>query len=372
MMSEVLAPEAIVTADPDSVELARQELAWAAPEARVLAKLAEGVLLLGLPGSYEAMVTGWRRSPPIFVRHLSPAQHTLALPAGTEAIAALRTAALEHLAMRLDAALSFSVQTRILVAGEYGPYDVNTALAEALAAQSGAPLDVRHPKQVVSVVVATYGGTLAGFLGLSPVADNLSTWAGGARRFAREEGQISRAEFKLLEALELFGVALPAKGLALDLGAAPGGWTRVLRQRGLRVVAVDPAALHPALAADRDVRVLRMTAEAYLRQGPERFDLLVNDMRMDARDSARLMVAYARRLGRRGQAIMTLKLPEVERVRPSGGRRRSQGGDGYPVSGAAQVLSETLEILREVYEIVGARQLFHNRSEVTVYLKRRQ
>ena len=298
-----VAPAAIVTADPESVDLARREVGWAAPEARVLAELGEGVLLLALPGSYAGLVAGWRRSPPIFVRHLCPVQHTLVLPAGApsagaQAIAALRAAALEHLAARLDAKLPYSVQTRILVDESYGPYDVNTALAEALAVRGGATLDVRHPGQVVSVVVAAYEGSVTGFLGLSPVADNLSAWAGGARRFAREEGQISRAEFKLLEALELFGVSLPAGGLALDLGAAPGGWTRVLRQRGLRVVAVDPAALHPALAADRDVRYLRTTAEAYLKHGPERFDFLVNDMRMDARDSAELMVAYARTLGR--------------------------------------------------------------------------
>jgi hypothetical protein len=46
----------------------------------------------------------------------------------------------------------------------------------------------------------------------------LSDWAGGVRRFAREEGQLSRSEFKLLEAFEVFDISVPQKGLALDLG----------------------------------------------------------------------------------------------------------------------------------------------------------
>ena len=61
------------------------------------------------------------------------------------------------------------------------------------------------------------------------------------RRFAREEGQVSRAEFKLLEAIELFGVAVREHGVALDLGASPGGWTRVLRRLGPRFVVLARA-----------------------------------------------------------------------------------------------------------------------------------
>ena len=48
------------------------------------------------------------------------------------------------------------------------------------------------------------------------------------------------------------------------------------------------------------MRHKRMTAEQYLSADPDQFDLIVNDMRMDARDSARMMVAYARQLYRHG------------------------------------------------------------------------
>jgi 23S rRNA (cytidine2498-2'-O)-methyltransferase len=150
--------------------------------------------------------------------------------------------------------------------------------------------------------------------------------------------------------LETFGVDLPLRGVALDLGAAPGGWTRVLRQRQQYVTAVDPADLDPRLAEDSGVRHLKMTAEAYLANEPDTFDLIVNDMRMDARDSARLMVQYARCLYPHGQVIMTFKLPEANR---------------------RQVVHHAFTILRDAFEVVAARQLFHNRSEITVLLKKK-
>ena len=349
-MSEAPTPDAVLSCDPDFVEMARQELAEAAPGGEVLARFEDEALLVALPGSFWELAEAWRRQPPIFVRHLNPVQASLPLPPGENAVHALRAAALRAFGDLLDPTLPFSVQTRLYADETYSPYDVNTALSSALQAESGAPLDVRNPQQILSVVVGAYQGRTTAFLGLSPTLYNLSDWAGGKRRFAREKGQISRAEFKLLEALELFDVPLPERGVALDLGAAPGGWTRVLRQKEQYVTAVDPAHLAPALKQDANVRHLRMTAEEYLQQEPDQFDLIVNDMRMDARDSARLMVAYAPYLYRDGRAIMTLKLPQ---------------------EGRENVLDHATNILEGAYEILGARQLFHNRSEVTLYLARR-
>jgi 23S rRNA (cytidine2498-2'-O)-methyltransferase len=90
--------------------------------------------------------------------------------------------------------------------------------------KSSDPLDVRNPEQVLSLVCTPTHG----YLGFSLAVENLSTWAGGVHRFKREKEQISRAEFKLLEILNLFQLSLSAGDTALDLGAAPGGWTRIL------------------------------------------------------------------------------------------------------------------------------------------------
>lgn len=343
--------DAIITADPGFVDMATAELAGGSPGARQLATLDPGVLLIALAESYWELVARWRDRPPIFIRHVQPVQVQIPLPRGDAAQHTLRQTVEKELLPLIDPSLPFSVQTRLFVDLPFRAYDVNTAIAGAVAAATRAELDVRRPQQILSVAVAIYPEQLTGFLGLSPAAYNLSDWAGGQRRFAREKGQISRAEFKLLEALELFDLELPPGGVALDLGAAPGGWVRVLRQREQFVTAVDPAGLHPSLAQDQSVRHKRMTAEAYLQEGPDQFDLITNDMRLDARDSARLMVAYAPYLYRHGRALMTLKLPEEKRE---------------------NVLDHAFNILREAYTIEKARQLFHNRSEITVLLRPRQ
>lgn len=343
-MSPLTTSTAIITADPDFVDLARDEVEGSV----ILKRLDAGVLLLDLPLSYWEMAEAWRRRSPIFVRHICPVQERRPLPAGENAIHALRALAEERFAMLMDPELPFSVQTRILTDTTYRPFDVNDALSRALAARSGAPLNVREPQQILSVVVATIEGKVSGCLGLSPAAYNLSDWAGGMRRFARRKGHISRSEFILLEALEVFGLELPARGVALDLGAAPGGWTRILLKKEQYVTAVDPGQLHDSLAGNPNLRYKQMTAEEYLEEGPDPFDLIVNDMRLDARDSARLMVSYAPYLYRHGSAIMTLKLPLEN--------RRS-------------IIDQALEILGQAYEIAGARHLFHNRSEITVHLK---
>ena len=334
-----MTPTLIATANPAFSIMALAELE--AVNGQAVAELAPGIWAVQIPGGFFALAEQWRQQPPVFVRHICPVQTTLPLGDGVDKLVETAVSTFTHL---LEPEWPFSVQTRVLGKLSIRPYNINKPLSDRLAAASGAPLDVRQPFQILSVVLTDQEV----YLGLSLATNNLSNWAGGVRRFAREPEQISRAEFKLLETLETFNIELPPRGRALDLGAAPGGWTRVLRQKEQYVTAVDPAWLHPTLQKDKGVRHLRLTAEEYLEQYPDTYDIIVNDMRLDARDSARLMAAYGRTLYPHGLAIITLKLPETK---------------------YESALDHALNILRQKYCIAGARQLFHNRSEVTVYLK---
>lgn len=368
----------ISTSDPDFAAAGLRELRRVDPSLAVVATLAPGVSLLRTQLSFDELTRRLRDHPPVFIRHLCPVDELVdlsPLPDRSAMLAALREAAVA-LAPRLDPARRFSVQTRLF--GDdwpFGPFDVNQALSEAVREATGAPLDVRKPEQVFSVLLHAAedgeGRRRTGYLGLSGVEQNISAWTGGARRFAREPDQISRSEFKLLEAVELFGLSdwiasLATRGRrqatrgrqrgaapkALDLGAAPGGWTRLLRAWGFEVVAVDPAPLDPRLEADPHVRHVPLTAEAFLQRNRERFDLITNDIRLDARDSARLMRTAARALSvPDGRALMTLKLPSRD---------------------PEQVMHQALAHLLGRYRLIGARQLFHNRNEVTVVLARRE
>ena len=333
----------ILTSSTQAAHAALREVQSVDSDARLRRWLVPGVGWVALSVDWDAVAGRLRERPAIFCRHICPAQVSVPLAQTGADLDALAKAS-EQLSSRLDPAQTFSVQTRQLgPAWPYARYDVNRRLSEIWIGQ-GLTLDVRQPEQVISVVLTPEQG----YLGVSEAVDNLSDWAGGARRFKREEGQISRAEFKLLEALELFGLEMPEEGLALDLGAAPGGWTRVLRTRSMRVVAVDPGDLDPRIAADPEVRYVGQTAEAYLRTSKERFDVILNDMRMDAIDSARIMVRTSGLLKSGGWAVMTLKLPK---------------------KGLSRSAKAAIEVLRKRYDVVGARQLFHNRNEVTVALK---
>jgi 23S rRNA (cytidine2498-2'-O)-methyltransferase len=339
----VTEPSLVLSAEPSFSDLALAELRRVSAYAKVVGQPAPGVsLIAGVP--FQSVAAAWARQPPIFARHICPVEWSLAVSGAPEDIDLLVTSLVPELTSRLSPEQSFSVQTRIFGRLSYTAFLVNKALSTGIAEAVPIAVDVRAPEQIVSLMVTP----ARAYAGVSRAADNLSAWAGGMHRFAREPEQISRAEFKLLEALSTFRLDLPAGGRALDLGAAPGGWTRVLRQRGQFVTSVDPAELHAALLRDTGVRHVRQAAEAYLRSAPEPFDLIVNDMRLDVRDSARVMLACAPFLRKKGFALMTFKLPLQKR---------------------AAAVAQASSALSHGYAILGARQLFHNRSEITVYLE---
>ena len=68
---------------------------------------------------------------------------------------------------------------------------------------------------------------------------------------AKDRGYASRAAFKLIELDRRFHFLSPGKRI-VDLGAAPGGWTRVAVEkvgRGGRVVAIDMSEMDPVPGA---------------------------------------------------------------------------------------------------------------------------
>lgn len=336
----------IASYDPAFENLAEREIRKAAPEVRSRRELVPGVALVETSRAFADLADNWKQDPPVFVRHICPVHAEIHLTGEAQDLDRLVQGAIQLCRTDVTTNDSFSVQTRVYGDVGFKPYDVNTRLASAVVTHMGATLNVRSPETVISVVCVSESA----YVGISSVEENLSDWAGGMRRFARERGQVSRSEFKLLEALEVFQVEIHPRGVALDLGAAPGGWTRVLRRHAMYVTAVDPGELHPAVREDPGVRYLMITAENYLAQGPDQYDLIVNDMRMDGRDSARLMVRYYDYVYADGQIIMTLKLPERHR---------------------RQVIDHSVDILEQSYILMGMKHLFHNRSEVTLHLRPR-
>ncbi|MBV9227679.1 MAG: SAM-dependent methyltransferase, partial [Chloroflexi bacterium] len=308
----------IITAHPEFLQAAVAELKQLDKRLTSIEELTPDIMLCGTPDPVELMHRA-EKERPTFVRHLAPVQATADL--GNEerdiGIIATAIASLPAFAL-LERGTHFAVQSRFAQTDKsYGgrPYSsgkLNQALAEAFAEETEAIEDIKKPRVVISILCTMHKA----YLGISTTEENLSSWPGGARHFAQTSEQISRAEFKLLEALEVFDITLPKDARALDLGAAPGGWTRLLLDAGMSVVAVDPANLDPRIVRRKRLEHYRGYAENYLEAAlrrHSRFAVIVNDMRMDAREAARLLAKASDCLQTDGFVVSVFKLPHATR-----------------------------------------------------------
>lgn len=185
---------------------------------------------------------------------------------------------------------------------------------------------------------------------------NAAPWPMGFPRLKRPPRAPSRSGLKLDEAFLSF--LSPAElterlqpGMqAVDLGAAPGGWSWQLVRRGLWVTAIDNGPLAPELLATGRVRHLQVDGFRY--RPPRQVDWLVCDIVEQPERIARLMAHWFVQ-GWCRNAIFNLKLPmrkryeEVQRCR-------------------AIILDQ---LPPRAYRL-RLRHLYHDREEVSGYLSR--
>ncbi len=302
------------------------------------------IFLMETDRSGEDVIAELKRNEPMLLRHIQPA--CAALPAeGTAAdIERLKRYVKEELRFRSGEKVAVQVRITEGTQVNYTPYGVKEAVDPVLMEAHGAEPVVREADRIISVLVTT--NTM--YAGVSRPEDNLSDWSGGAVRFRREEGQISRAKFKLLEAEYKFALDFAQFNRALDIGAAPGGWTSLLLERGLSVTAVDPGELHPTLTGHPRLTYLRKNA-GDVTFADEAFDLLVCDMSWSPRQMIKLVSGLLHALESGGTAIITLKLMH-----------------GKPF----QAVKEAVGGFRPALELRRAKQLFHNRDELTLYFRK--
>ena len=181
---------------------------------------------------------------------------------------------------------------------------------------------------------------------------NSSNWPMGIPRLRMPREAPSRSTLKLAEAiLEMLSEQERAQirpgRRAVDLGAAPGGWTWQLVNRGMKVTAVDNGPMDKALMESGLVEHLRADGFTFRPRHP--VDWLVCDM---VEKPARVVDLIARWFERGDcrAAIFNLKLPMKRRFEE--------------VNQARDILQERLLRLDGSWRII-ARQLYHDREEVT-------
>jgi 23S rRNA (cytidine2498-2'-O)-methyltransferase len=162
----------------------------------------------------------------------------------------------------------------------------------------------------------------------------------------------SRATLKLEEALlVLLDAEQRARWLrpgmhAVDLGAAPGGWTYQLVRRAMRVTAVDNGAIDRRLLASGLVTHRREDGFRFC--PPRPVDWLVCDIVERPRRVAELVARWLAE-GRCRHALFNLKLPMKQRYDEA---------------------MRCLDLVRAAARQVRAKQLYHDRIEITVFATR--
>ena len=184
-----------------------------------------------------------------------------------------------------------------------------------------------------------------------------SRWPMGIPRLRMPHSAPSRSTLKLAEALLAFLGdrdldVLQAGMRAVDLGAAPGGWTWQLVERGLRVTAVDNGPLKGDVANDPLVTHLREDGLRYVPRKP--VDWMVCDI---VEQPSRIATLVARWIGE-GHArhtIFNLKLPMKKRY--------------DEVRRCEAIIREALQRAHVRHSLRFA-QLYHDREEITGYCAR--
>ncbi len=184
-----------------------------------------------------------------------------------------------------------------------------------------------------------------------------SPWLRGIPRLKFPRDAPSRSTLKLEEALlvlldddERARVLQPGMR-AVDLGAAPGGWTWQLVHRSIHVTAVDNGPMDIALMDSGLVEHRREDGFRY--RPPKPVDWLVCDMVEKPRRVAALMGRWLAD-GSTRHAVFNLKLPMKKRH---------------------DEVVLCLDLLRREQSdpsslTLRARQLYHDREEITVYARR--
>jgi 23S rRNA (cytidine2498-2'-O)-methyltransferase len=186
--------------------------------------------------------------------------------------------------------------------------------------------------------------------------DEGSPLANGILRLKLPRDAPSRSTLKLEEALLTFLDAAERETMlkpdlkAVDLGAAPGGWTWQMVQRSIRVTAVDNGPMQPELMESGLVEHRREDGFRY--RPPKPVDWLLCDMVEQPQRIAALMGDWLIQ-GDCRRALFNLKLPMKKRQ---------------------ESLRTCLDGLRERLGEAGleyrllCKQLYHDREEVTAYI----
>lgn len=195
---------------------------------------------------------------------------------------------------------------------------------------------------VLQIYVATDGSV---FFSTASFAQGISPYIGGNLRMRAKVGAPSRSARKIEEAYLELGRFPEVGETAVDLGAAPGGWTFSLARRGAQVTAVDAAALALPERKALLARVDHVKDNGLRYQPPAPVDWLCCDMIVAPHETLKVL-RYWLSKGWMQHFVINLKLPKQD---------------------AWQAIKDALQLMNEAgWPLMRAKHLFHDRWEITL------
>ena len=204
-----------------------------------------------------------------------------------------------------------------------------------------------EPRDANDLLLQIYVSSTDGaWFSLSTVREGASTAIGGMRRMKKLAGAPSRSASKLEEALAFMGTAPKPGQTAVDLGAAPGGWTFVMARHGADVKAIDHAELAIPNATKLKGKITHLKENGLKYLPSDNVDWLVCDMVMGGRQTLDVLKQWCDSK-KMSAFVVNVKLP------------------------AAKPWPTVLEVIKflatlEGWSFLKAKHLFHDRAEITV------
>jgi len=325
---------------------ARREVRRLLPGAEARSLFLKGNILVLSDLPEEEAVAQLREAETELVARVTPVQATASLTGEASCFPQVAAAAAIG---RVGPGQLFLVRCTRRGSHQWSGREIERAVALLLEKATGG---VGEYEKAVDWVVSIEAYQGIAYLGVNRPSHLLRKPLRRQRKYAPGQRPLNRAQWKLKEALDTFGIALSVGARVLDLGSAPGGWALVLAEMGCHVLAVDPAELDAAVARHPNVKHLRVRAEEVVADEDWRggFDLLTCDMNVDPREAAEAVCALAPVLKPGAPAIMTVKYT-------TRARRRHE--------------AEARAVLARAYEGISMRHLPHNARETTAVMWRR-
>ncbi len=236
---------------------------------------------------------------------------------------------------------------------DFSSKDVEIAVGNVITGE-GSRVDLDNPDTILWVDIIQEKA----FLSVLSPEDIVKKTPIVTRRWKKGERPVSRAELKMREVMAEFSEIFTSEKTALDIGAAPGGWTRAMAPKLKKVIAVDRAKLAPEVMALPNISYVKERAENI--ELDEKVDIIANDANLLHMQSAQISIELAGKYLKEGGALIhTVKFAIIPKT-------------GSP---AAKSLNHAAGEVEREFESAGIktqmRKLKHNTKNETTIIGRK-